>query len=164
MESGRAPCCCCYCKAATQAFFSRKKVKNRYTKSTLHSQRDFLLYLLCFLLFFLTLLGGTSLGFQSFTVEMEDFISSFILFDTAFLWLNKWNVGVQKSKKTGRHGVPGFFSGTPNQNSNKADFKTYRKTKWKEENWPHRLFGFSLFFIKPCELDGGSDGNNYLEW
>lgn len=83
MESGRAPCCCYYCKAAAQAFFiSRTEVKNMYTKSTLHSQRDYLLYQLCFLLqqyfFFQSLLGGTSFGFQSFTGEMK------ILFQAPF--------------------------------------------------------------------------------
>lgn len=110
IESGRSPCCCCYCKAATQAFFiSRKEVKNTYTKSTLHSQRGYLLYLLCFLFFFPVLAGRNKFWISECHCGDEDFISSFILFDTAFPWLNEWNVGVQKSNMTGRHRVPGLF-------------------------------------------------------
>lgn len=53
-----------------------------YRKSTSHSQRDYLLYLLCFLFqqsfFSPALLGETSFGFQSVTGEMR------ILFQAQF--------------------------------------------------------------------------------
>lgn len=56
-----------------------------------------------------------------------------------------------------------FFQELLSQNPIKVDFKTYRKTKWKGENLPSRLTGFSLFFIKSCELSGGGgDSNNYF--
>lgn len=142
MESGRAPCCCCYCKAATQAFFfSRKEVKDM----TLHSQRDYLLYLLCFLFFFFSVLAGRNkFWISEFHCGDEDFISSFILFDTALLWLNEWNVGVQQSNKTGRYGVPGFFQKFQNQNrlKLKLTLKLTERLNQKRKTGPINCLAF----------------------
>lgn len=144
MESGRAPCCCCYCKAATQAFFfSRKEVKDM----TLHSQRDYLLYLLCFsFFFFLSLLGGTSFGFQTFTVEMK------ILFQASFylillcsdLMSEMWVYN--KVTRQGDTGYLDFFQKLQNQNrlKLKLTLKLTERLNQKRKTGPIDCLAFSF--------------------
>lgn len=74
-------------------------------------------------------MGGTSFGFQSFTVEMK------ILFQASFYLillspdLMSEMLVYKKVTGQGDMGYQGFFQELQNQNPIKVDFKTYTKTK-----------------------------------
>lgn len=135
MESGKAPCCCSYCKAAAQAFFiSRKEVKNIHKEHFTQLERLFNISPLLSIsavgfVFFLSLLGGTSFGFQSFIGEMK------ILFQVLFysillspdLMSEMWVL--KKVTSQDDMGYLCFFQELQNQNQIKVDLKTCRKTK-----------------------------------
>lgn len=122
MESGRAPCHCCYCKATTQAFFiSSKEVKNIYTKSTLHSHRDYLLYLLCFLFFFPVLAGRNKFQISEFHRGDEDFISIYLIL--LFPDLMSEMLVYKKVTRQGDMGYLGFFSNSKSRTQLKLTLK-----------------------------------------